>query len=143
MALEISLRKSKLGEKSISFIEPSISNKLSKELKILNTTTSFTHYDKKLVLKNLSQQNKILITAFITIISKFLSSFLLLLLVLLFESLLSLRIFSSVGKVSGGTPSELRASTIFIRFILPSLIQRFFGCFWFKRNFVFLIIVFC
>ena len=143
MALEISLRKSKLGEKSISFIEPSISNKLSKELKILNTTTSFTHYDKKLVLKNLSQQNKILITAFITIISKFLSSFLLLLLVLLFESLLSLRIFSSVGKVSGGTPSELRASPIFIRFILPSLIQRFFGCFWFKRNFVFLIIVFC
>ena len=143
MALEISLRKSKLGEKSISFIEPSISNKLSKELKILNTTTSFTHYDKKLVLKNLSQQNKILITAFITIISKFLSSFLLLLLVLLSESLLSLRIFSSVGKVSGGTPSELRASPIFIRFILPSLIQRFFGCFWFKRNFVFLIIVFC
>ena len=54
MALEISLRKGKLGEKSISFIEASISNKLSKELKILNTTTSVTHYDKKLVLKNLS-----------------------------------------------------------------------------------------
>ena len=54
MPLEIPLRKSKLGEKSILFMEPSISNKLSNELKILNTTTSFTHYDKKLVLKYLS-----------------------------------------------------------------------------------------
>ena len=47
MALEIPLRKSNLGQKSISFMRPFIWNKLSNYLKILNTTTSFT-----LVLKN-------------------------------------------------------------------------------------------
>ena len=32
-----------IGQKSISFIGPSIWNKLSNNLKVLNTTTSFTH----------------------------------------------------------------------------------------------------
>ena len=53
MALEISLRKSNLAPKSISFMEPSIWNKLSNDLKILNAATSFTHNNKKFVLKKL------------------------------------------------------------------------------------------
>ena len=51
MALEIPLRKSKLNQKCISFLGPSIRNKLRNDLKILNTTFSFTHKYKKLVLK--------------------------------------------------------------------------------------------
>ena len=51
--LEISLKNSKLGQRSISFIGPSIWNKLSNDLKFLNTTTSFTHKHKKLILKKL------------------------------------------------------------------------------------------
>ena len=42
MDLEIPLRKSTLGQKNISFMGPSIWNKLSNDLKILNTATSFT-----------------------------------------------------------------------------------------------------
>ena len=42
MALEIPLRKSNLGQKSISFMGPSVWNKLSNDLKVLNTVTSFT-----------------------------------------------------------------------------------------------------
>ena len=42
MALEIPLRKSNLGQTSISFMGPSIWNKSSSDLKILNTATSFT-----------------------------------------------------------------------------------------------------
>ena len=53
MALEIPLRKSNLGQKSISLMGPSIWNNLSNDLKILNTATSFTHNYKKLVLKKL------------------------------------------------------------------------------------------
>ena len=49
------LKKGNLGQKSISFIGSSIWNKLSNNLKVLNTTTSFNHYYKKLVLQNLSQ----------------------------------------------------------------------------------------
>ena len=55
MALEISLKKSNLGQKSISFIGSSFWNKLSNNLKALNTTTSFTLNYKKLFLQNLSE----------------------------------------------------------------------------------------
>ena len=57
MALEIPLRKSSLVQKSIPFMGLSIWNKLSNDLKILNTTTSFTHNYEKLVLANLSEYN--------------------------------------------------------------------------------------
>ena len=53
MASEIPLRKSNLGQNSISFMWPSIWNKLSNDLKIINTATSFTHNYKKPVLKKL------------------------------------------------------------------------------------------
>ena len=43
MTLEIPLKKSNLGRNSISFIGPSVWNKLSNNLKVLDTTTSFTH----------------------------------------------------------------------------------------------------
>ena len=43
MTSEIPLRKSNLAQKSISFMGPSIWNKLSNDLKILNTATSFDH----------------------------------------------------------------------------------------------------
>ena len=51
MALKIPLRKSNLVYKSISFMGPSIWKKLSNDLKILNTTTLFTHNYKKRVLQ--------------------------------------------------------------------------------------------
>ena len=50
MALEITLKKSKLCQKNILFVGPSIWNKLSNDL---NTATIFTHNYKKLVLKKL------------------------------------------------------------------------------------------
>ena len=53
MALEIPLRKSNLAQKGISFMGPSIWNKLSNDLKTLNTATSFNHNYKMLVLKKL------------------------------------------------------------------------------------------
>ena len=56
MALKIHLRKSNLDQRSISFLGPSVWNKLSNDLKILGTTTLFTQNYKKLVLKNLSNQ---------------------------------------------------------------------------------------
>ena len=43
MALEINFRKSNLGQKSISFMGPSIQNKLENELQILNSTTLNTN----------------------------------------------------------------------------------------------------
>ena len=46
MALEIPLRQ-------ISIMGPSIWNKLSNDLKVLSTVTSFTHSYKKIVLKRL------------------------------------------------------------------------------------------
>ena len=52
--LSIEKKKSNLGQKSISFMGPPIWNKLSNDLKILNTTTSFTHNYKKLILKKLA-----------------------------------------------------------------------------------------
>ena len=48
ISLEIPLRKGNLGQKSISFMEPSIWNKLSNEMKILTTSTLVTHNLKKL-----------------------------------------------------------------------------------------------
>ena len=53
MDLIIPLRKSNLGQKNISFTGLSIKNKLSNDLKISNTATSFTLSYKKLVLKKL------------------------------------------------------------------------------------------
>ena len=53
MGWEIPLTKSNLGQKSISFMGPSISNKLSNDLQILSISTSFTHNYEKLVLKSL------------------------------------------------------------------------------------------
>ena len=43
MASEIHMRKTNLGQKSILVFEPSGWNNLSNNLKILNTTTSFSH----------------------------------------------------------------------------------------------------
>ena len=48
MALEKPLRKSNLGQNSISSLGTSILNILSNDLKILNPATSFTHNHKKL-----------------------------------------------------------------------------------------------
>ena len=53
MALKIPLRKSNLGQNSISFMGPSIWNKSSNDLKLLNTATWFNRNYKKLVLKDL------------------------------------------------------------------------------------------
>ena len=64
MALEIPFKTSNLGKKRISFIGPSLWNKLCNNLKVLNTSTSFTHNYEKLVLQNLSEKNSILIIAF-------------------------------------------------------------------------------
>ena len=43
MDLKIPLRKSNVGQKSISFTRQSIWNKLSNDLKILSTAISFTY----------------------------------------------------------------------------------------------------
>ena len=52
MVLEIPLRKNNLGQKSLLYMGPYISNKLSNDLKILNTATSFTHdYEKSVLIK--------------------------------------------------------------------------------------------
>ena len=53
MALEIPLRKNNLSQKRILLMGPSIWNKLSNKLKILNTAISFTYDYKKPVLKKL------------------------------------------------------------------------------------------
>ena len=60
MVLEIPLRDSNISHKSISFMAPSIWNKLSNDLK----TFSLTHNYEKLVLQNLSQMNLIFIHNF-------------------------------------------------------------------------------
>ena len=49
MAFEIPLRRSNLVQKSVSFMGPSIWNKLSNDLNISNTATSVTHNYKKLI----------------------------------------------------------------------------------------------
>ena len=65
MALEIPLRKSNLVQKNTSFLETSIWNKFSKDLKItLNNTTLFTHIYRNLVSKSLSEKNKISVIIF-------------------------------------------------------------------------------
>ena len=53
MAFEIPLRKSNGSQKSISFMGPSFRKKLSNDLNIFNTATSFTHNYKKFILKKL------------------------------------------------------------------------------------------
>ena len=53
MALETLLRKSNVVQKNILFSKPTISNKLSNDFKILNTTASFSRNYKKLVFKKL------------------------------------------------------------------------------------------
>ena len=53
IALEIILRKSESGKRSISFLVPSILNELSNKLKLLNTAISFTPIYKQLVLTKL------------------------------------------------------------------------------------------
>ena len=67
MALKIPLRKINLGQKIISFMGPSIWNKLSNDLKFLKITTSFTHNYNNLILKNLSNYVIILIINYIII----------------------------------------------------------------------------
>ena len=64
IALEKLLKKSNLGQKRISFIGPSIWNKLGNNLKALNTAALYTHNYKNLVLETLSEWNSILIITF-------------------------------------------------------------------------------
>ena len=52
-ALDIPLKKSNTGQKSISYLGPSLWNKLDSGLKIAPSATSFTHSYKKHVLKDL------------------------------------------------------------------------------------------
>ena len=54
MALGIPLRKTTLGQKSISFLGPNIRSKVDSDVKELKTTTSFTYSLKKQVLDNLT-----------------------------------------------------------------------------------------
>ena len=50
MTLQITLRKSNLGQKSISFLGTLVWNKLRNDLENLKASTSFTHDYEKLVL---------------------------------------------------------------------------------------------
>ena len=54
MALDIPLRKTTLGQKSISFLGPEIWSKVDSDVKKLKTTTSLTHSLKKHLLDNLT-----------------------------------------------------------------------------------------
>ena len=49
-----------LGQKNILFLRSSISNELSNDLKVLTTTTSFTHNYKKVVWKSLMEYNTVI-----------------------------------------------------------------------------------
>ena len=53
MALDIPLRKTALGQRSISFLGPKIWSKISNDLKTVKTTNCFTHGLKKEILDNL------------------------------------------------------------------------------------------
>ena len=53
MALDIPLRKSNIGQKNLSFLGPSVWNKLPSNLKKMNTTNSFTHGYKKMILNEM------------------------------------------------------------------------------------------
>ena len=53
MALDIPLRKTVLGQKSISFLGPKTWSKINNDLKTVLTTNSFNHILKKKMLKNL------------------------------------------------------------------------------------------
>ena len=53
MALDIPLRKTTIGQKSISFLGPKLWSKTNNSLKALKTKATFTHALKKHVLENL------------------------------------------------------------------------------------------
>ena len=53
MALDMPLRKTTIGQKSISFLGPKIWTKTNNSLNAVKTTATFTHALKKLVLENL------------------------------------------------------------------------------------------
>ena len=53
MALDIPLRKTVLGQKSISFLGPKIRSEINNDLKAVLTINSFTHTLKKKMLNNL------------------------------------------------------------------------------------------
>ena len=53
MALDIPLRKSNIGQKNLSFLGPSIWNKITSDLKRVKTAKNFTHQFKKVTLKGL------------------------------------------------------------------------------------------
>ena len=55
MALDIPLCKTIKGQKSMSFLEPKIWNKLSSNIKTAATTASFTHRLKKEILTKLQE----------------------------------------------------------------------------------------
>ena len=54
MALDVPLRKTTLGQKSISLLGPKIWSKVDSDVKKLKTRASFTHSLKKHVLDNLT-----------------------------------------------------------------------------------------
>ena len=53
MGLDIPLRKTVLGQKSVSFLGPKTWSKINNDLKTVLTTNSFNHILKKEMLKNL------------------------------------------------------------------------------------------
>ena len=53
MALDIPLRKTMIGQKSISFLGPKVWSKTNNSLEAVKTTTTLTHVLKKHVLENL------------------------------------------------------------------------------------------
>ena len=52
-ALDIPLKKTNTGQKSISYLGPSLWNKLDSHLRVAPTTIAFTHNYKKHILKDL------------------------------------------------------------------------------------------
>ena len=69
MALDIPLRKTVLGQKSISFLGPKIRSEINNDLKAVLTINSFTHTLKKKMLNNLIIQRNRIITIIIFIIT--------------------------------------------------------------------------
>ena len=55
MALDIPLRKTNIGQKSLSFLGPKIWTRIKASLKSVGTTVSFTHGLKKEILKDLQK----------------------------------------------------------------------------------------
>ena len=69
IALDIPLRKTVLGQKSISFLGPKIWSKINNDLKTVLTTNSFTDILKKEMLNNLIILKNKIITIIILIIA--------------------------------------------------------------------------